>query len=117
MRNAPLVLALGAISLLVAGFAVTASSDPATATHGGPDVIGVDMDTTGNTATSLGTIEPCVEVTAGTDVTFDLFVTNIPAPTGTGGGVIGWQVQFLYQDSTVPFQSENQNFLVYSGAG
>jgi hypothetical protein len=100
--------------------------DGTVASHGGPNVVGIDTDTTGNTATTLGTIDPCIQTTAGSTVTVDAFVTNIPPysdggtpgdPNDDSGGIIGWQFVLQYDETPLTMSTENQNFLLYSNAG
>jgi hypothetical protein len=121
MRNVSLILGLAATLLAVGAFALASGrAGPAEAVHGGPDVLGVDMDVTGNTPTTLGTIEDCASVAAGATVTLDFFATNIlapgPAPTDPGG-IIGWQANFQYSEAALTLTSEDQNFLLNSNAG
>jgi hypothetical protein len=128
MRNAPLVLGLAVVFLLAAVLTVGVTSDQADASHDGqgPDVIGIDTDPTGNTATSVGTVDPCIQTTAGATVTVDVFVQNLvpysdsgtPAdPSDDTGGIIGWQFLVQYDEIPLTISAENQNFLVYSNVG
>jgi cohesin domain-containing protein len=47
-----------------------------------PPVVGVDLDTAGNSATSLGPIDGCTRVHAGTQFDIDLYVKNVPPIDG-----------------------------------
>jgi hypothetical protein len=114
-----LVAALGAIF----GSAALDSS----ATHGGADVIGIDTDVTGNTATSLGNIEPCVQVNPGDTVTLDVFIQNVPlyndgatpgVPNDDSGGIIGWQYLIEYNEANLSVGSQDVTVsLLNSNAG
>jgi hypothetical protein len=46
---------------------------------GSATLIGLDADITGNTSTSIGTVEDCLEANAGDQVTIDAVIDNIPA--------------------------------------
>src|SRR3990172_5345538 len=48
-------------------------------------VVGVDTNSSGNGATSLGSIETCQSVSAGGTFTIDIFVDEIPAGRNLGG--------------------------------
>ncbi len=61
------------------------------------DRMALDMNTAGNTATSIGANDPCVAVPAGsaTAVNFDITALNIPA----ANAMIGFNAQILYNDT------------------
>ena len=107
MRNAPLALGAAVLVFAAAVLVIAATTtSPATASHlcnagaptppNGPgpggcgmDAMSVDTDTTGNTATAVGTIENCIEVTAGATVTLDITAQGIPAFNDGGDGSAG----------------------------
>jgi len=70
------------------------------------DAMSIDMDTTGNTASSLGTRDECVSVAAGSTVTVDVTIDNIPtyvdnAPLGVvdpndTGGITAFAYDFVH---------------------
>ena len=127
MRNIPFVFGTAAVLIFLAvALAIGGKGGQVRASHGGPDVIGVDFDVTGNTATSLGTIDSCAQASPGNTVTFDLFATGIPPYNDNGtpadftddtGGIIGWQFTVQYDEAPFTIQTEDQDFLVYSSAG
>jgi hypothetical protein len=73
----------------------------------------IDADTTGNSATVLGTRDSCFEVTAGTSVNIDVTISNIPATYP----MIGFGY-FLYFDPDAFFPSAaDSSFLLGAAPG
>lgn len=74
--------------LLAAGLAVpegkTAAQSPVT--------LAVDADPTGNTATSLGSIEDCLSVDNGATLEVDIVITNVE-------NLLGWEAFFEYDEA------------------
>jgi hypothetical protein len=60
----------------------------------GTTAVGIDADPTGNTATSLDTIDACVSVTNGQSFDIDVFVTDV-------SDLFGWDATFSYDGSVV----------------
>lgn len=82
----PLIAALGAATLIAAvavAFAQTESSI---------QLIAMDADPAGNTATSLGHLDPCVRTVPGSDVAVDLVVDSVPDDRP----FLGFQVEVSY---------------------
>ena len=88
----------------------------------------IDMDTTGNTATTLGPLNSCVQATPPTSIQFDLTATMIPPYLDGGtpdlsddsGGIVGLFSKFYYKTSsgiTSPFTSYSLNWLMASNTG
>ena len=48
-------------------------------------IFGIDVDSSGNTATSLGTIDRCISVEQGASFDVDVFLDSIPSPHNLGG--------------------------------
>ena len=63
---------------------------------GNPNIFGVDVITTGNTATSLGTINHCVQV-GGVGSTFDIdvFLDDVPFSSGNYHNLGGYEYRML----------------------
>lgn len=87
----------------------------------------IDMDIGGNTATSVGTIESCVEVTSGAVVTADITAEGIPPyvdnpplgiidPSDTGG-IISFSLELSYAESSLTIEQADPNFLLGVNAG
>jgi hypothetical protein len=82
-----------------------------------PLTVGVDADPTGNTATSLGSIDPCVSVDKGATFDIDLIVTNVE-------DLRGWEVYFSFDDNVVTvvdldvemFQAVDEGSSVFNGS-
>jgi hypothetical protein len=72
------LIALGACLLGNGQRVAQAEPDP-----GG--VLGIDVDPSGNTATSLGTIDQCISVSSGANFDIDVFLNSIPSPHNLGG--------------------------------
>lgn len=60
--------------------------------------IGIDADPTGNTATSLGTIDSCRSVSSGTTFAVDLFIRDVT-------DLAGWAEAITYDQSVVSLQA------------
>ena len=121
--------ALG-VSLVLSLVAVTAwflmgGSDEGVQAQGGsgldPNVVGIDVITTGNTATSLGTIDSCVEV-GGVGSTFDIdvFLDDVPcvdtAPADTVcDGVYhnlgGLEYRLIYDNTRLQVNATSHDWL------
>jgi hypothetical protein len=65
----------------VASLMLTASAESGS----GTTVVGIDADPSGNTATSLGTIDRCIEVSVGQTFDIDVFVDAIPEDRDLAG--------------------------------
>jgi len=79
--------------------------------------IGVDADARGNTATSLGTIDPCVSVRKGDTFEVDVFITDVT-------DLLAWEAYFSFDGSVVNvinrnvklFQAANANSDVFDAS-
>jgi len=97
-----------------------AAASPAT---GGMDAMNIDMDPTGNTATSLGTVQVCGQInendTLDADedsvdaLNFDVTAVNIPA----SNPMFAWVYTLDFPDTAVVVASEDQNFMLNASAG
>jgi hypothetical protein len=56
--------------------------------------VGVDANPSGNSATSLGSIESCTSVRIGETFSVDIFVANVKA-------LLGWEAYFVYDTAVV----------------
>src|SRR4029450_12679965 len=122
-------LAMVALLALLAVFGPSNFGAPAEATHGGMDTMSIGMDTSGNSAATLGALQQCARINrngvmdADEDVTdgviIDITAGNIPAYDTQGppsasddpGGIVGYQYTLNYpptlftvnsQESTTP---------------
>jgi hypothetical protein len=102
--------ALKAALVLVAFFGVTAvvlgwrgeePSEPAIATHAQVE-LGLDADATGNTATSVGTIQGCRVVTAGTLFDVDVYIKNVH-------DLLSWGAYLQYNRSVLVLTKPGNN--------
>ncbi len=110
MRRLPSLLLLAGIlfALAFAGLKML-GDEGARASHdlNAADEMRIDMDTSGNSASALGAQTNCVTVTAGTIITLDVVVDDVPpyvdglgapgvvSPDDTGG-IVSFNYDFLY---------------------
>src|SRR6266571_4966879 len=83
------------------------------ASGGGMDAMSIDLDPSGNTATSLGPLDSCREVQPGDTLTFDVTATNIPA----SNPMIGFQYVVVYDDTNFTIQTQDHQFLLAATPG
>jgi hypothetical protein len=57
---------------------------------------GLDLDTSGNTATSVGNVDGCRSVSVGDTFDVDVWVEDVPAASDSSGGVAGWGYNLLF---------------------
>jgi hypothetical protein len=93
-----------------------------------PNVVGIDVITSGNTATSLGTIDKCVEV-GGVGSTFDIdvFLNDLPcidvAPAdticdqATRHNLGGVEYRLIYDKTRLKVAATDHNFLMATRGG
>jgi cell division septation protein DedD len=72
--------------------------------------IGVDADPTGNTATSLGTIDSCRSVSTGDTFQVDVFVADVT-------DLLAWETYFTYDMSVVNIASRDVMLFQAANAG
>lgn len=72
--------------------------------------IGVDVDPTGNTATSLGPIDSCISVSSGETFQVDLFVTDVR-------DLLAWEAYFTYDMAIVNIVSRDVMMFQAANAG
>ena len=85
-------LCLAAFLAVAAGAGAIAQSEVGTA-QGQPS-IGIDADPSGNTATSLGAIDPCISVNKGDTFQVDIYIKDVV-------NLLGWEMYFHYEPSIV----------------
>jgi hypothetical protein len=98
-----------ALALAVVAYRLAVAPDSVLATHGGADVISVDMVTTGNTSSALGPLEGCIQISAGNSFTIDVTVQGVP-PHNTNGtqtpaddtcGIIAYSYRLNYPSAVL----------------
>jgi len=72
--------------------------------------LGVDADPTGNTATSLGTIQPCVSVSSGQTFQVDVFITGVT-------DLLAWEAYFVYDPAVVKATRRDVQMFPAANAG
>ncbi|HET8945053.1 MAG TPA: hypothetical protein VFO59_09755, partial [Dehalococcoidia bacterium] len=110
----PVAVAAGVFVLLLAfGLFVLGPGGNAAADAGGMEAMSLDMDVAGNTATSLGPWDGCVEARPGDLLTLDVTALNIPA----SAPMIGFTFVVGYQEAVVRVESQDARFLLAANAG
>lgn len=69
--------------------------------------VGVDVDSSGNTAGSLGEIQNCRTVQQGDSFEIDVFAQGIPALSAQGGGIAGYGFDILFDPSVIQLGGDN----------
>jgi len=62
--------------------------------------LGIDADPSGNTATSLSSIDACTSASSGSSTTIDLFITNV-------SDLLGWNSRIIYDPSLISVTNIN----------
>ena len=112
MRKAALVL--GSLAGLLIAVAFLARGDSVTrADVGGMTAMSLDMDTTGNTATSVGAIDVCVHAIAGDAVTVDVTAQGIPPTTA----MIAFAATISYDKNSLSVTANNVSMMLNANSG
>lgn len=113
MIKAALALGLLATIALVAVAVLPGDgASQASAGNGGMEAMSIDADPTGNTATTLGERNDCVEAEAGSDVVVDVTALNIPA----SNPMIGFAFNLNYDPDNVSVTAVDNEMLLTSAA-
>ena len=94
LQNARLVGALLTAALLTVAAVVGVIVQGGESTAQTRSSIGVDADPAGNTATSLGPIDPCVSVSTGDTFDVDILIADVV-------DLLAWEVYFVYDGSII----------------
>jgi len=115
MRLLSTGLMAGALFAVLAAGAFMTLGQQKDVAQGSPlTIVGIDVDPTGNSATSLGTIEPCISVSAGQQFEIDTFVDEIPS----GRTFTGFQYNLNFDDSRIQILTpQDHQLLLASAAG
>lgn len=76
----------------------------------GQMAVGIDADPAGNSATSLGSIDPCMSVTSGQTFDVDLFLSDVT-------DLSGWQAMLIYDGSIVNIVNTETELLLAANDG
>ena len=104
-RTATVAAALVIVALL-AGMMLPQEESAAQA----PTIIGVDADPTGNSPTSLGTIQSCVSVATGDTFEVDVFIISVT-------DLLAWETYFVYDNSIVSVVDHDLQMFQAANAG
>jgi hypothetical protein len=85
----------------------------------------IDADTTGNSATSLGARDDCVQIAPGTSASLDITALGIPPYNNAGtpataddtGGVIGYSYVLEYDGTQLAVDAQDAAFLLSVNSG
>ena len=114
MIRKPFILGLaGVAALALVALAGSNAGVQATHTSGYADDFAVDAVTAGNTATSLGTRDNCVAVSAGDSVTLDITITDVPVTTTA----TGFTYLLLYNATALSVTAADPNQFLASAPG
>jgi hypothetical protein len=122
--GASLAGAIGALAIL--GFLALSAGQSA---HAAADIslLAVDTNTAGNTTTAaasvtphtetLGPVDPCTTVAAGSTFTVDVIVNAVPAGAGAADHtrLSGFGFNLIYDSTVLKIQAVNAKFLIASG--
>ncbi len=75
------------------------------------------MDTSGNAARSVGSVESCAGADAGGNLTLDVIVDAVPATALFSGGLIGFQFTLNYDPAELSVTADNVSPLLGAAAG
>jgi hypothetical protein len=75
--------------------------------------VGYDMLPSGNSAATLGNIDPCVEVSAGSQFEVDVFLDGLP----TGESVAGFGYDIVFADTALEVIGQNADLFLISQPG
>ena len=98
----------GLIGMLVLAAFVAAAAGALAGSGSTIQLIAMDADPTGNTATTLGHLDPCVRTEPGSDVTVDLVVDAVPDDRP----FIGYQIDIDYDPSLLEVIAVDNGFLL-----
>ena len=110
--TAMVVLAAALIALGAIGLTRLQAASPG----GAIGLVAVDTDTTGNTATSIGTVDECSIGSVGNPIDIDVIVNAVPT-VASGGGVQGFGFVLTYDPAVVTVSALNNLMLVAAGGG
>ena len=72
--------------------------------------LGIDADTEGNTATTLGTIDECVEISEGESHAVDIFVLNVT-------DLLAWEAVLTFEPEVIEIVDEDARLLLAAAEG
>ena len=75
--------------------------------------VGIDVDPMGNTATSLGAIDPCVSVAPGQQFDIDVFLDEVPS----GRDLASFNYRLHFDDTRVNIMAQDHELLLASAPG
>jgi hypothetical protein len=106
--HAAALVACSVVIAVVLAIAAPDSPNVGAGSSGGMDAMSVDLDVTGNAATSLGTLDSCIEAAPGDTVNFDVTATNIP----TGFEMIAFGYTVNYDEAALTIETQDHEFLL-----
>jgi len=87
------------------------------APHGSLELVAIDMEVGGNSATSVSSIERCATVANGGSLTVDIVIVGIPPVSAAGGGIIGTSFGVLYDASRLKVTAFNDEMILTAAPG
>ena len=103
------VLAAAGLALLLLSYQRGAAQEASVAAQK-PTLVGLDTDTEGNSAASLGVIDSCVSVDVGELFPVDIYVGNV-------SNLLGWEVYLRYDQSRLEIVHSDVRLFLSSRTG
>jgi hypothetical protein len=111
MKTRLLAAAVAAALVITVAAALWSASSGQGTTQASPGVtIGVDVNTAGNTATSLGSVDSCISVATGDTFDVDIFVKDVT-------DLLAWQFYFAYEPSVLNVIGRNVSMFLAGNPG
>jgi len=91
-----------------AGGLIAASAGASAQSQSSIQLVAMDADPAGNTATSLGHLDPCVRAEPGSEVTVDLVVDSVPEDRP----FLGFQIEVVYEPTVLEVTGVGYDYLL-----
>jgi len=91
-----------------AGGLIAASAGASAQSQSSIQLVAMDADPAGNTATSLGHLDPCVRAEPGSEVTVDLVVDSVPEDRP----FLGFQIEVVYEPTVLEVTGVRYDYLL-----
>lgn len=96
------------VTIVVLGGLIVASDGVSAEPQSSIQLVAMDADPVGNTATSLGHVDPCGRVEPGSEVTVDLVVDSVPEDRP----FLGFQIEVVYEPAVLEVTGVGYDYLL-----
>jgi hypothetical protein len=100
-----------AVAAFIAAIASVSSSQAAVVNTG------LDLDISGNAASSVGSIQSCASLQPGDTLQIDFWITGAPPPAGAEGGVAAFTYYLHFDPAVVKVTAVDNKFMIVDGGG